>query len=100
MNSLNKTNSLYVTGKPFLLTQLENSFLQVDKLLFIQYEEVVNYWQSILTIIISVVKVLSVRGFLFQRDNENYHSSSNGLYMEYPELISINITYFLPSILQ
>lgn len=66
----------------------QKSLMQVDKLLFNQYKEEVNYWRSVFSRIVSVVKFLSVRGLPFHGDNEHFGSTSNGLYLGCLELIS------------
>lgn len=70
----------YITRKKRLL--------QVDTLLFTQYEGENSYWRSVLARIVSVVKFLSVRGLPFQGDDEHFDSTSNGLYMGCLELMS------------
>uniref|UniRef100_H2ZHP2 TTF-type domain-containing protein n=1 Tax=Ciona savignyi TaxID=51511 RepID=H2ZHP2_CIOSA len=61
---------------------------QIDSDLVKQYEGEVQYWQELLRRLVSVVKLLCVRGLAFRGKNELIGSSNNGNYLGILELLS------------
>ncbi|KAG8284762.1 hypothetical protein J6590_001414 [Homalodisca vitripennis] len=81
-NYSNIMNVLTIMGLIFLHKKLittQKQLMQVDEIMFTMYEEEVNYWQSILSRIVLVVRFLAVSGLVLQDENEDHVSTSNGL---------------------
>lgn len=61
---------------------------RVDSQLVLQYDKECNYWKTVLTRVVAVVKFLSQRGLAFFGDNETIGSPNNGNFLGCLELLS------------